>query len=316
VNSIHDRQSFIAHKAYLIRVASLRMTTAAGSGHPTSCLSAADIVATLFFYGMSFDPDNPENPNNDRFVLSKGHAAPLLYAAWKEAGVISQQELMTYRAIDSVLEGHPTRRFEYAEAATGSLGIGLSIGAGMAFNARIDNCDYRTYVLLGDAEISEGSIWESAEIAAHYNLSNLIGIVDCNRLGQSTESLHGHHVQRFADKFHAFGWHTITIDGHDIQQIMSALDKAHEHHDKPTVILAKTTKGHGVALFDNKEGFHGKVLSHEQLPVALKQLEVTAGDAATYTSDNLPLLRQAPVFAKPSSLKLRRSWATPDTQDA
>jgi len=151
---------FLEHKAYLLRVASLIMTTKAGSGHPTSCLSSADLVAALFFHAMQFDPKHFDNPNNDRFILSKGHAAPLLYAAWKEVGVISEEELYTYREISSPLEGHPTLRFPYAEAATGSLGIGLSIGAGMALAGAMDERTFKTYVLLGDSELSEGCIWE------------------------------------------------------------------------------------------------------------------------------------------------------------
>jgi len=300
VSNIHDLKAFIEHKAYQIRLSSLIMTTMAGSGHPTSCLSAADIVATLFFYGMHFDPDNFENNNNDRFILSKGHASPVLYAVWQELGKLSWDELMTYRKIDSVLEGHPTRRFEYTECATGSLGIGLSIGAGMALNAKMDHRDYRTFVLLGDGEIAEGCVWEAAEIADHYKLGNLIGIVDCNRLEQSSEVLHGHHVQRYADKFHAFGFKTIIVDGHDVQQLMGAIDKAREHVDGPTMILAKTFKGHGVNLFEDKEGFHGKVLSKEQLNVAIAQLEKNFKQAHDYKSDfvwepNLPSLSDLPA---------------------
>lgn len=275
-------RQFLERKAYMMRLNSLIMTSLAGSGHPTSALSAADIVAALFFYGMSYDPDNFENPNNDRFILSKGHASPLLYAAWKEVGVISQDELFTYRKINSVLEGHPTRRFAYAEAATGSLGIGLSIGAGMALAARLDKRDYRTYVLMGDAEIAEGSIWEAAEIASHYKLNNLIGIVDDNRLGQSTESLHGHHTQRYADKFNAFGWHTFIIDGHNMQQLMTVLDKLHDIKDKPIMIIAKTFKGHGVELFEDKAGWHGKALSEKDLNVAIAQLDERFRHAAAY----------------------------------
>lgn len=285
MNTLHERKEFIEYKAYHIRLSSLMMTTAAGSGHATSCLSAADIVAALFFYGMRYDPNNPDNQHNDRFILSKGHAAPVLYAAWKEAGMLSQQELMSYRTFNSVLEGHPTRRFKYTEAATGALGIGLSVGVGMALNAKRDHLDYRTYVLLGDGELAEGSVWEAAEVASHYKLNNLIGIVDCNRLGQSSESLHGHHLQRFADIFHASGWDTLVVDGHNAQQLMTAIDKAREQIDKPTMILAKTIKGYGISLFEDKEDFHGKALTKEQLPTAITELESRFAHAALYTGD-------------------------------
>lgn len=282
MNTLHDQKEFIEYKAYHMRLSSLMMTTAAGSGHVTSCLSAADIVATLFFYGMRFDPHNIDNIHNDRFILSKGHAAPILYAAWKEIGLLTHHDLMMYRAFDSVLEGHPTRRCKYVEAATGALGIGLSIGVGMALNAKMDQLDYRTYVLLGDAELAEGSVWEAAEIASRYTLDNLIGIVDCNRLGQSSESVHGHHIQRYADMFQAFGWHTFVVDGHNVQQLMGAIDKAREYSGQSVMILAKTFKGHGVALFENKEGFHGKALTKEELSIAIEQLEASAHQAATY----------------------------------
>ena len=167
---LHGLKKFLEHKAYKMRVESLQMTTEAGSGHPTSALSAADIVAALFFYAMRFDPDNIKNLNNDHFILSKGHAAPILYAAWKELGKLTADELMTYRRFGSPLEGHPTARLEYVEAATGSLGIGLSIGVGKALADRLDKRENYTYVLMGDSEITEGSIWEAAEIAAYYKL--------------------------------------------------------------------------------------------------------------------------------------------------
>ena len=280
-------KKFIEKKAYNMRMSSLLMTSLAGSGHPTTCLSAADIVAVLFFYEMNYDPKSPIYPNNDRFILSKGHAAPLLYAAWKEVGVLSQEDLYNYRKIDSVLEGHPTKRFTYTESATGALGMGLSIGVGMALAAKLDNLSYKTYVLLGDSEIAEGAVWEAAELAHFYKLNNLIAIVDCNRLGQSTETIHGHHLKRYQKKFEAFGWKTILIDGHDISQIMEALDKAQESEDLPVVILAKTFKGHGVQRVENKLGFHGKVFSKEELNDVIKELEekfvrVIAFDESTY----------------------------------
>ncbi|MCX5922414.1 MAG: transketolase [Candidatus Dependentiae bacterium] len=275
-------KKFLEHNAYQLRVSSLKMTTVAGSGHPTSALSAADLVSALFFYAMRYERHNPDNQNNDRFILSKGHASPVLYAAWKEAGVLTEDELLTYRKFDSVLEGHPTLRFPWSEAATGSLGMGLSIGAGMALSGRLDKRNFKTYVLMGDSEVAEGSVWEAAEIAAYYKLNNLIGLVDCNRLGQSTETMHGHHAQRYANKFQAFGWNTIIVDGHDMEQIMGALDKAREHQEGPTIIIAKTLKGYGIDVAQDKEGFHGKSFSKDELPGILENLKQRFLEAAQF----------------------------------
>lgn len=278
---LHGLKKFLEYKAYKMRVASLRMTTQAGSGHPTSALSAADIVSAIFFYAMHFDPQDFNNPNNDRFILSKGHAAPLLYAAYKELGLLTDQQLLTYRQFGSQLEGHPTLRFPYAQAATGSLGIGLSIGAGMALDAQRDKRPYRTYVLMGDSEITEGSIWEAAEIAAYYKLSNLVAIIDCNRLGQSSETMHAWHTQRYAQKFEAFGWKALVIDGHDMLQICAAFDKAQVNPDHPKVIIAKTIKGYGVEKVENKEGFHGKAFSPQELEQILPKMEMRFYSAAS-----------------------------------
>lgn len=291
-------KEFLEHIAYKLRVDAVKMTTKAGSGHPTSCLSAADLVVALFFYAMYFDPKNFQNPNNDRFILSKGHASPLLYAAWKEAGAISEDELMTYRQVDSALEGHPTLRFPYTEAATGALGIGLSIGAGMSLAAKMDKRDFYTYVLLGDSEISEGCIWEAAEIAAYYKLNHLVGIVDCNRLGQTGETMHGYHVDRYVAKFEAFGWHVLVIEGHDMQQIMEALEAARTIKDRPTMIIAKTIKGYGVARSEDKNGFHGKAFAKEELDEILAELAQRFSEAANYVHafewrPSLPLASQA-----------------------
>src|SRR5438094_3640895 len=175
----------LQNKATILRIESVRATTEAGSGHPSSCCSAADIVATLFFAVMRYDPKNPKNPNNDRFILSKGHAAPLLYAAWAEAGLFDKQDLLKLRTLESDLEGHPTPRLPFVDVATGSLGQGLSAGVGMALCARLDQLDYRTYVLMGDGECAEGGVWEAASLGGIYQLNNLIALVDVNRLGQS-----------------------------------------------------------------------------------------------------------------------------------
>ncbi len=275
--------SFLEQTAYRMREWSLKMTTNAGSGHATSSLSAADIMAVLFFYAMRYDPKNFNNPNNDRFILSKGHAAPILYAAWKEVGQLTEEDLLSYRSFDSVLEGHPTLRFPYAEASTGALGIGLSIGAGESLSAKLDTRSYKTFVLMGDSEISEGCIWEAAQIAAFYKLNNLIGIIDCNRLGQTTptmEALEGDAPDRFKKMFASFGWEPFIVDGHDIKALMEAMDRARNVSDKPAIIIAKTKKGYGVDLFEDKEGFHGKALKPGQLDEALDQLKKRFPDAA------------------------------------
>jgi transketolase len=294
-------QNFLRRKAYNLRVASLCMTSVAGSGHPTSCLSAADIIATLFFYAMRYDPHHFNNPNNDHFILSKGHAAPLLYAAWKEVGVLTYEELLTYRSINSVLEGHPTKRFAYTEGATGALGIGLSIGAGMSLAARLDERQARSYVLMGDAEIAEGCVWEAAELASFYELDNVIAIVDDNRLGQSTESLHGRNAQRYAQQFAAFGWAAHIVDGHDVAALMQVLDVAYKTEGQPTVIIAQTFKGYGVPFMEDVLGWHGKALNKEQLEQALQELAKKFPDAATYNDASHHWKPTLPPMAQPST---------------
>ncbi len=278
-------QQFLKNKAYNIRVSSLKMTSEAGSGHPTSSLSAADIIATLFFYAMQFDPQNHQNPNNDRFILSKGHASPVFYAVWKELGLLTDEDVLTYRKIDSVLEGHPTLRFSRTEAATGSLGQGLSIAAGMAYSAKMDDRDFYTYCLLGDSEITEGSVWEAAEISAYYKLDNLVAILDCNRLGQSTPTLHEHDLNRYAEKFSAFGWEALIADGHSMPELINVLDQARQVKNKPSIIIAKTFKGYGVKQAQDNEGFHGKVFKKEELPEILKKLAEQFPQAAAYLED-------------------------------
>ena len=263
-------------RATRLRIHSIRSTAEAGSGHPTSCMSAADIVAALFFHVMHYDPQNPHNPNNDRFILSKGHAAPLLYAAWAEAGVIPVEKLLTLRRIDSELEGHPTPRCKWVEVATGSLGQGLSVGVGLALNAKfLDNLDYRTFVLMGDGESAEGGVWEAAALAAFYKLDNLVNIIDVNRLGQSQETMYGSRSEAYQKKFSGFGWHTIVIDGHKFEEILKAFQEAEKVKGRPTVILARTRKGKGVSFVEDKDGWHGKPLKKgEEIEKALKELPV------------------------------------------
>ncbi len=275
---VMERQKLIeALKAMgqLLRRHAVETTTLAGSGHPTTCLSASDIVATLFFTTLRCDVSNPDNPLNDRFVLSKGHAAPLLYAVWAEAGAFPVEHLKTLRRIDSELEGHPTPRFKWAEVATGSLGQGLSIANGMALAAKMDKLPYRVYALLGDGEVAEGGVWEAVAFASYYKLDNLTAIVDVNRLGQSAPTMLQHDLETYARRFEAFGWHAIAVDGHDVEQLMSAFEQAKNVKGKPTVILAKTIKGKGVSFLEDKEGWHGRPLPKDLAEKALAELALT-----------------------------------------
>src|SRR6266516_3366825 len=246
-----------------LRIHSIAATTAAGSGHPTSCCSSADLMAALFFGHMRYDPKNPHYHNNDRFILSKGHAAPLLYAAWAETGLFPTEDLLQLRQLGSELEGHPTPRLAFADVATGSLGQGLSVGVGMALCARLDNLDYRTYVLLGDGECAEGAVWEAASLAGVNQLNHLIAIVDVNRLGQSQPTAFGHDVTVYRKRFESFGWRTEEIDGHDMDEIIEVL-AAVGLGNQPLVILAKTLKGAGISFIQDKENWHGKPLSQEE----------------------------------------------------
>ncbi|MFD6290748.1 transketolase [Streptomyces sp. NPDC060205] len=245
-----------------LRVDSVRAAAAAGSGHPTSSMSAADLMAVLLARQLRYDFERPSHPGNDRFVLSKGHASPLLYAAYKAAGAIDDAELLTFRTLDSRLEGHPTpRRLPWVETATGSLGQGLPVGVGIALSGkRLDRVGYRVWVLCGDSELAEGSVWEAAEHAAYEGLDNLTAIVDVNRLGQRGPTRHGHDLDAYARRFQAFGWHTVEIDGHDVEDIERAYGEAVSTAGQPTVILARTLKGKGVASVEDREGLHGKPL--------------------------------------------------------
>ena len=259
--------------ARLIRYYCLLMTTTAGSGHLTSSLSATDIMTTLFFGGfLRFDPKNPDFPQNDRVIFSKGHASPLFYALWAAAGVISEKELLTYRKFGSSLEGHPSKEFRFTEAPTGSLGQGLSIGLGMALNGIIEGLPYKTYVLLGDSEMSEGSVWEALQIAPHYKLNNLVGIIDVNRLGQVGETMLGWDVSSYKKRISSFGWEAIVIDGHNFHEISEALSRANSSHDQPVMIIAKTIKGKGIDFLENKDNFHGKALPQSKIGEATSSL--------------------------------------------
>ena len=265
--------SFLKEKAKEIRKSIVSMITEAKSGHPGGSLSATDILTALYFSEMNVDPTNPKMEGRDRFVLSKGHAAPAIYATLAEKGYFSKGELMTLRKFGSRLQGHPDmKKLPGIEISTGSLGQGLSVANGMALNAKIFDENYRTYVVLGDGEIQEGQIWEAAMTAAHYKLDNLCAFLDSNNLqidGNVTE-IKG--VEPLDKKWEAFGWNVIKIDGHDFEQILSALDKAKKCKGKPTMIIAKTIKGKGVSFMENVCGFHGVAPTVEELEKALAEL--------------------------------------------
>ena len=256
-----------------LRKHSLTSTTEAGSGHPSSCCSCAELISTLFFRFLHYEVDNPGNPLNDRFVLSKGHAAPILWAAWAEAGAFPVEKLLTLRKIDSDLEGHPTPRNAWTQVATGSLGQGLSVGVGMALGARINQTGNRIFVLMGDGETAEGSVWEAAALAAHSNLDNLVTLVDVNRLGQSQATMYGHDVESYRQRFSSFGWHTQVIDGHSVEETLAALESAIAFQGQPSAIIARTLKGKGVSFMEDKDGWHGvPVPAGEKLERALQDI--------------------------------------------
>ncbi len=272
----HDSQLIQAlkAKANMLRIHSIRSTTEAGSGHPTTCMSAAEIMSVLFFHEMRWDPQNPKHVANDHFVLSKGHAAPVLYAAWAEAGVFPAERLMTLRKIDSELEGHPTPLLPFVDIATGSLGQGLGAGVGLALNSRdLDKTNYRTYVLLGDGESAEGSVWEAAQMASFYKLDNLVAIIDVNRLGQSDPTALEHDTETYRARFEAFGWEAVTVDGHDVEALLDALSKARNSKEKPFCIVARTFKGQGASFLADQSNWHGKPLDKEHAEKAIAEIE-------------------------------------------
>ena len=293
----------IRDKARLLRIHSLRATSAAGSGHPTSCLSAAELVAATFFHAMKFDPADPNSLSSDRFVLSKGHAAPVLYAALAEAGVFPVSRLLTLRQFGSELEGHPTPLVPGVDAATGSLGQGLSVGAGLALGARAEKSSARVYVLLGDGEMAEGNVWEAAAFAAHHRIDNLTALVDVNGLGQSERTMYRHDTEVYRHKFDAQGWQTEVIDGHDVPAVLAALDRAEATTGRPQAIIARTEKGHGISFLADKEGWHGKALSKAELEKALAEIgpipQIPADDGRSYARQSLPAPPNFPTPAPP-----------------
>ena len=248
-----------------LRKHSLTSTTAAGSGHPSSCFSCAELVATTFFQFLRFRVNEPSHYANDRFILSKGHAVPVLWAAWAEAGAFPVEELATLRKMDSDLEGHPTPRSPWVDVATGSLGQGLSVGVGMALAARMRQSGSRVFVLLGDGEAAEGGVWEAAALAGHYNLGSLVAILDTNRLGQSQPTMYQHDVEGYRRRFESFGWHAQVVNGHDVEEIVEAMGPALANNGQPSALIARTSKGKGVSFMEDKEGWHGKPVGEGEL---------------------------------------------------
>jgi transketolase len=268
-----DRTERARQLAAQLRVDSLRASTAAGSGHPTSSLSAADLMAVLLTSHLRWDLAHPEDPDNDHLVFSKGHASPLLYAMLKATGVVTDDELLTFRRLGSRLEGHPGPTLPGIDVATGSLGQGLPIGVGIALSGKyLERLPYRVWVLLGDSEMSEGSIWEAFEHARHYELGNLTAILDMNRLGQRGETPLGWCEEAYAARARAFGWRPIAIDGHDLSAIARAYEQAAEDPDVPVLVIARTIKGKGAPLVENEEGWHGKALDLAQCAEAVAAL--------------------------------------------
>jgi transketolase len=256
-----------------LRVDAVRASAKAGSGHPTSSMSAADLAAVLLAAHFRYDFDEPRDPRNDRLVFSKGHASPLVYGIFRAAGAISEEEFMTYREFGSRLEGHPTPVLPWVDVATGSLGQGLPIGVGMALaGKRLDQTGARVWAICGDSEMAEGSMWEAAEHAAFYELDNLTAIVDVNRLGQRGETMHGWDLSSYSDRLRAFGWNAIEVDGHDVEQIDAAYREAESTTGRPTAVVARTIKGKGYSKVENQPGWHGKAISQEDVEAALEEM--------------------------------------------
>ena len=301
-----DASTIQAYKdlAAQLRADSIRCTTAAGSGHPSSGMSAADLMAVLAISYLKYDFQNPKHPNNDHLLFSKGHACPVLYALYKAVGAIDDAELLTLRQFDSKLEGHPTPEIPYVDAATGSLGQGLPIGAGVAIAGKyIDKLPYKVWIVCGDSEMAEGSMYEALEISAHYELNNLVAIVDVNKLGQRGETQLGHDMDAYKARFEAFGWHAIVVDGHDVEAIARAYAEAMTA-TKPVGILAKTDKGHGVSFMSGQPGWHGKALKPEEAEKAIAELGNPKGDIIVSV--------QKPEDRQPAALSASAAFVAPE----
>jgi transketolase len=303
-----DDPAFWRELGQQLRVDSIRASDAAGSGHPTSSMSAADLMAVLLAKHLHYDFDHPEDPRNDHLIFSKGHASPLYYSLLKAAGAITDEELLTFRKLGSRLEGHPTPILPWVDVATGSLGQGLPIGVGVAVaGKRLEQMPYRVWVLCGDSEMAEGSIWEAFEHAAFIGLDNLTVIVDVNRLGQSRQTMHGWDLDSYANRALANGWHAIEIDGHDVEAIDHAFTEAAGAHDRPTVIVAKTKKGKGASEVEDKEGKHGKPLSDPK-----KAIEELGGERDLHVEVSKPRGNDKPRVIEPDHAVQWPSWGPDD----
>ncbi|MGW1681284.1 transketolase [Saccharopolyspora sp. NPDC002376] len=310
-----DHLSFRFELAQQLRVDSVRCSSAAGSGHPTSSMSAADLLAGLLDGHLRLDFDHPEDPRNDHLIFSKGHASPLLYSCFKAVGAIDDAELMTFREFGSRLEGHPTPALPWVDVATGSLGQGLPIGVGVALAAqRLDQLPYRVWVLCGDSEMAEGSVWEALEHAGFEQLDNLIALVDVNRLGQTGQTMHGWDLDAYADRARAAGWRVLEIDGHDPEQIETALKDAEDGDGRPVAVLAATKKGKGVAEVEDKPGFHGKALVHPEEAIqelgGLRDLQVTPAKPTTTAKPHAFEVRGGglPAFEPGTEVATRKAY--------
>ncbi len=311
---------FVGQVAQQLRIDGIRASTKAGSGHPTSSMSAADLIAVLAARHLRYDFDEPDNPTNDHLIFSKGHASPLLYALFKACGAVTDDELMTYRTFGSRLEGHPTPAIPWVDVATGSLGQGLPVGVGIALAGKyLDKLPYHVWVLCGDSELAEGSIWEALDKASFYGLSNLTAIFDVNRLGQRGPTEHEWNLDVYRERVEAFGCRAIVIDGHDLTEIDGALGTARDERDRPVVVIARTLKGKGVAEIENKEDWHGKALSpgmaekaiaelggEHDLRIQVQQPEVGASSVASNGSASMRI--ELPTYNKGDKVATRKAY--------
>jgi len=300
-----------------LRIHSINSTNASKSGHPTSCSSMAEVMSVLFFHTMKYKVQVPKDASNDRFVLSKGHAAPILYAAWAEAGLFPVSDLNNLRKIDSDLEGHPTPRLNFIDVATGSLGQGLSVAAGMAYVGKyIDNAPYRVYCLMGDGESAEGSLWEAMHFASKYQLDNLVAIIDVNRLGQSEATALQHQTDVYRKRLEAFGFNSLVVDGHDVEELCKAFHEASETKGRPTAIIAKTFKGKNFPTIEDQDNWHGKPLGDKSAAVLEHLKSLIKNNGSTQLIPSKPVVEVPPVNIKdvklssPPAYKLGESVAT------
>ncbi|XP_069141582.1 transketolase-like isoform X1 [Argopecten irradians] len=303
-----------------LRIHSINATDASNSGHPSSCMSMAEVMSVLFFNTMRYSVEQPRSPSNDRFILSKGHAAPILYAAWAEAGLFPTEDLLKLRKIDSDLEGHPTPRLNFVDVATGSLGQGLSVAVGMGYTGKyIDKADYRVYCVIGDGESAEGSIWEAMAFASHYHLDNVVAIFDVNRLGQSEPTSLQHQLDVYKARAESFGWNTYIVDGHSVDDLCKAFHDASTVKGKPTCIVAKTYKGRGGPEVEDKENWHGKPLGAQSQASreAISQQIKNKGPHKIQISQPTPVpdvditniqLSSPPVYEKGAKVATRQAY--------